>query len=131
MKNPVKKAPRILVVEDHPSTRMLIYSLLQGLGYDDTHLVENGAKALTELNRRRYDLILSDWTMPEMDGLTLWGRIREDERLKKVPFILITATNEIEMVKKAISEGITDYIVKPITLKALTEKVARALNQAG
>ena len=52
--------------------------------------------------------------MPEMDGLTLWTKISEDDALKNIPFVLITAMKEIEMVKKAISVGVTDFIVKPI-----------------
>jgi response regulator RpfG family c-di-GMP phosphodiesterase len=64
-----------------------------------------------------------------MDGLTLWGKIKEKDALKNIPFVLITAMNEIEMVKKAISEGVTDYVVKPITLQALTSKAAAALSR--
>ncbi len=120
---------RILVVDDHPATRALISVLLLQLGYHNSYAVRNGAEALHELKRGKYDLILSDWTMPEMDGLTLWGKIKEDDVLKNTPFVLITATNEVEMVKKAISEGVTDYIVKPITLQALTSKVAAALKR--
>ena len=129
--NGVDEIPKILVVEDHPSTRMLISSLLQRLGYEDICLARNGieALALAQLKTNRYDLILSDWDMPEMDGLTLWGKIREDDVLKEIPFVLITAMNEIDMVKRAISEGVTDYIVKPITLEALKNKVARALSK--
>jgi len=106
---------------------MLISVLLQQLGYNNIFLARNGIEALVQLKKSRHDLVLSDWNMPEMDGLTLWGKIKEDDALKNIPFILITAMNEIGMVKKAISEGVTDYIVKPITLQALTDKVARAL----
>ena len=120
---------KILVVDDHPSTRALISVLLQQLGYNNSCAVRNGAEALKELKKVKYSLILSDWDMPEMDGLTLWGKIREDDTLKGIPFVLITAMNEIEMVKKAISEGVTDYVVKPITLQALTSKVATALSR--
>jgi len=120
---------KILIVDDHPATRALISVLLQQLGYHNSCAVRNGAEALNELKKGKYSLILSDWTMPEMDGLTLWGKIKEDDALRNIPFVLITATNEIEMVKKAISEGVTDYMVKPITLQALTSKVATALNR--
>ncbi len=127
MKNLAEDISKILVVEDHPATRMLISVLLQQLGYNNIFLARNGIEALVQLKKSRHDLVLSDWDMPEMDGLTLWGKIKEDDALKNIPFILITAMNEIGMVKKAISEGVTDYIVKPITLQALTDKVARAL----
>lgn len=131
MKKVVEEMPKILVVEDHPSTRMLIALLLQRLGYHDICLTRNGAEALAlaQLKENGFDLILSDWVMPEMDGLTLWGKIRENDVLKDIPFVFITAMNEIDMVKKAISEGVTDYIVKPVTLEALANKVARALSK--
>jgi two-component system, chemotaxis family, chemotaxis protein CheY len=127
--NVVGEMARILIVDDHPATRALISVLLQQLGYHNSLSVRNGVEALVELKKGKYNLILSDWTMPEMDGLTLWGRIKEDEALRNTPFVLITAMNEIEMVKKAISEGVTDYIVKPITLQALTSKVVAALSR--
>jgi CheY-like chemotaxis protein len=127
--NVVGETARILIVDDHPATRALISVLLQQLGYHNSRSVRNGAEALAELERTRYNLILSDWAMPEMDGLTLWGKIKEKDALKNIPFVLITAMNEIEMVKKAISEGVTDYVVKPITLQALTSKVAAALSR--
>ncbi len=123
------QAPRILVVEDHPSTRTLISILLQQIGYDEIRLVPNGLEALEQLKRDKYDLILSDWDMPEMDGLTLWDKMREDDTLKNIPFVLLTAIKETEMVKTAISKGVTDYIVKPFTLEALATKVAGALTR--
>ncbi len=134
MKNEVEERPKIIIADDHPATRTLISALLQQLGYDDIFLARNGREALeqlkfAQLKKETYDLILSDWDMPEMDGLTLWTKISEDDALKNIPFVLITAMKEIEMVKKAISVGVTDYIVKPITLHALTNKVARALNK--
>jgi len=127
--NGVDEIPKILVVEDHPSTRQLLSALLQQLGYDDICLVRDGIEALAQLKKDKYDLILSDWDMPEMDGLALWDRIKKNDALKNIPFVLVTATKEIEMVKKALSAGITDYIVKPITLQALTNKIARALSK--
>jgi len=119
MKNEVEERPKIIIADDHPATRTLISALLQQLGYDDIFLARNGREALeqlklAQLKKETYDLILSDWDMPEMDGLTLWTKISEDDALKNIPFVLITAMKEIEMVKKAISVGVTDYIVKPI-----------------
>jgi PleD family two-component response regulator len=127
--NAVGEPARILIIDDHPATRALISVLLQQLGYHNSLSVRNGAEALAELKKHKYNLILSDWAMPEMDGLTLWGKVKEDDALKNIPFVLITAMNEVEMVKKAISEGITDYIVKPITLQSLTSRVVTALSR--
>jgi len=129
MKATVDETVKILVVDDHPSTRILLCSLLQRLGYDDIFPARNGIEALDQLNKGTYGLILSDWDMPEMDGLALWAKIKENDAFKNIPFVLVTAMKEIEMVKKAISAGVTDYIVKPITLQALTNKVAKALSQ--
>ena len=128
MNDAEEKTAKILIVDDHPATRGLISGLLQQLGYNDISSVHNGTEALAQLKKKRFDLVLSDWVMPEMDGLTLWNNIKEDESLKNTPFVLLTAVNEMEKIKEAISKGITDYIVKPITLQALTKKLAKVLN---
>ena len=128
MKETGNKETRILVVDDHASTRTLISILLKQLGYDNVSVARDGTEALEKLRKETYGLILSDWDMPDTDGLTLWREIRKDAKLKGTPLIMVTAIKEIDMVKKALSEGISDYMVKPITLQALTQKVEKALS---
>ena len=129
MRKTGKEETAILVVDDHGATRTLISVLLQRLGYDDIAVARDGMEALEKLRARRYDLILSDWDMPEIDGLSLWHKIKEDETLKDIPLIMVTAVNEVEKVRQAISEGVADYMVKPITLQALTTKIEKALGK--
>jgi two-component system, chemotaxis family, chemotaxis protein CheY len=129
VRNMGKKEIEILVVDDHGATRTLISVLLQRLGYDNISVARDGMEALEKLRTRKYDLILSDWDMPEIDGLSLWNKIREDSTLQGIPLIMVTAINEVEMVRKALSEGIADYMVKPITLQTLTTKIERALKK--
>lgn len=129
MRKTGKEEIAILVVDDHGATRTLISILLQRLGYDNIAVARDGMEALEKLRERRYDLILSDWDMPEIDGLSLWHKIKEDETLKDIPLIMVTAVNEVEKVRQAISEGVADYMVKPITLQALTAKIEKALGK--
>ncbi len=128
MKENPRRNVRILIIDDHPSTRSMISILLTQLGYDNISAARNGMEALQKLKTAKYDLILSDWHMPEMDGLALWSKMKEDETLRAIPLILVTAVNEVELVKMAISEGVADYMVKPITLQALTNKIEKALS---
>ena len=122
----MEKAIRILVIDDHPATRNMMSVLLQQIGYSNLSFARDGVEALAELKANGCDLILSDWHMPEMDGLTLFRKIRQDDALRDIPLILVTAVNDMEMVKTAIAEGIRDYMVKPITVQALTMKIKKA-----
>jgi two-component system, chemotaxis family, chemotaxis protein CheY len=119
------------VVDDHGATRTLISILLQRLGYDNISVARDGMEALDKLKAQKYDLILSDWDMPEMDGLSLWRQIKADDGLKRIPLIMVTAINEVEKVRQAISDDIADYMVKPITLQTLIVRIEKTLNKDG
>jgi len=129
MKRINRKKTSILVVDDHGATRTLISALLQRLGYEDISVAGDGMEALAKLKQHRYDLVLSDWDMPEIDGLSLWNKIKADDALKGTPLIMVTAVTELEKVKTAISEGVADYMMKPITLQHLTAKIEKALKR--
>jgi two-component system, chemotaxis family, chemotaxis protein CheY len=77
MKGAGNKESSILVVDDHGAARTLISVLLQRLGYDNISVARDGTEALDKLKAQKHDLILSDWDMPEIDGLSLWHKIKE------------------------------------------------------
>jgi two-component system chemotaxis response regulator CheY len=123
-----KESFRILIVEDDLSTRKLIkrFCIHDGL----TNIVEasNGREAINllknppitssgkdSLTARKFSLIISDWYMPEVNGLELLKFVRHESKQKSIPFIFLTSQKEKEYFQEAMCEGVTDYIIKPFT----------------
>lgn len=122
----------VLVVDDAPFIRDLVKKGLRG-HFPGIRIEEavNGRKAQQMLDRERFDLILCDWEMPEMSGLELLDWCRAQERLKGVPFIMVTSRGDKENVVQAIQSGVSDFIGKPFSNEQLTSKVRKALGRAG
>ncbi|MBF6623992.1 MAG: two-component system response regulator [Pseudomonadales bacterium 32-61-5] len=122
----------VLVVDDAPFIRDLVKKGLRGQ-FPGIRIEEavNGRKAQQMLERDRFDLILCDWEMPEMSGLELLFWCREQEKLKTLPFIMVTSRGDKENVVQAIQAGVSDFIGKPFTNEQLTGKVRKALGRAG
>lgn len=122
----------VLVVDDAPFIRDLVKKGLRG-HFPGIRIEEavNGRKAQQMLDRERFDLILCDWEMPEMSGLELLDWCRGQERLKTVPFIMVTSRGDKENVVQAIQSGVSDFIGKPFSNEQLTSKVRKALGRAG
>jgi len=114
---------KILTVDDMATMRRIIKSILNQLGYHNVDEAENGKDALSKLKQNKYDLVLLDWNMPEMDGITLLKEIRNDPQLKDIPVIMVTAEAKKENVLLAIQSGANNYIVKPFTAETLKEKL--------
>ncbi len=112
---------RILVVDDMATMRKIVKGLLAQLGYPNVEEAENGKEAFFKLKQGKYDLVLLDWNMPEMDGITLLQEIRKDPNLKSIPVIMVTAEAKKENVLQAIQAGANNYIVKPFTAEILKE----------
>lgn len=120
---------KILTVDDMATMRKIIKSLLTQLGYTNVDEAENGKEALAKLKQQRYDLVLLDWNMPEMDGIILLQEIRKDPDLKNIPVIMVTAEAKKENVLQAIQTGANNYIVKPFTAETLKEKMDKVWAQ--
>ena len=120
---------KILTVDDMATMRKIIKSLLAQLGYTNVDEAENGKEALAKLKQQKYDLVLLDWNMPEMDGITLLQEIRKDPDLKNIPVIMVTAEAKKENVLQAIQTGANNYIVKPFTADTLKEKLDKVWAQ--
>jgi two-component system, chemotaxis family, chemotaxis protein CheY len=120
-------ATKILMVEDLPVMKKIITHLLKQLSLTNVDVADNGMVALGMLRKKEYDLVLSDWNMPEMDGLALLKAIRGDPALQHLPFILITVEGDEAKVKEAIDAGVNNYIVKPLTTNILRQKLLQTL----
>ena len=119
---------RILLVDDSPTVRRIQRRCLCSL--DTAEFVEaaDGIEALAAIAAGPpFDVILIDWNMPNMDGLTLVARIRETD--KRVPLIMCTAINDRNRVLEAIAAGVNNYVVKPFTPASLLEKVCQTLDK--
>lgn len=121
----VDKNMRVLVVDDFATMRRIIKNILKQLGFTNMDEADDGEPALNKLRAGGFDLVISDWNMPNMDGLTLLKAVRTDEQLKDLPFLMVTAEAQKENVIEAVKAKVSDYIVKPFTAEVLAEKLDR------
>jgi len=113
---------RILVVDDNTKNVQLLASLLSGKAYDVDYAL-SGLVALEMVNSEKFDLILLDIMMPEMDGFEVCEKLKQDENTKEVPIIFLTAKTDIESIKKAFQYGGLDYVSKPFNADELLSRV--------
>ena len=114
---------KILTVDDFSTMRRIIRNMLRQLGYTNIVEAEDGAEALSLLQREKVDFVISDWNMPNMSGLDLLKAIRADDNLKPLPVLLVTAEALKENVVEAVKAGVNNYVVKPFTAETLKEKI--------
>ena len=117
---------RILVVDDDPLIRGSLYEMLRGQRYD-VEMAADGAEAMNHLRRRPFQLVLADWKMPQVDGMSLLGHIRT--QYPDVSVVLITGFASITSAVEAIRQGAFDYLTKPIQPEELEATIQRALSQ--
>ncbi len=120
----------ILVVDDFKSIRKAIVDTLKLLKFTNVDDAENGVEALKKMEEKKFDLVISDWVMPEMDGLELLSKIKESEKHKDIPVMMVTAEAAPDNIMKAIKAGAANYIVKPITVKTLNTKIQKIFDAA-
>lgn len=106
----------VLIVDDEPGLLKIMKHNLRKIGFKKIIATNNGKAALEGLANNKIGLILSDWSMPEMNGVELFNAIKKKEGLKDIPFILVTSHAEKDKVEGAIKEGIRNYILKPYEL---------------
>ncbi len=116
---------KFLVVDDFSTMRRIVRNLLKELGFSNVEEAEDGVVALQMLAAGDFDFVVSDWNMPNMDGLELLKRVRADDRLKALPVLMITAEAKKENIIAAAQAGASGYIVKPFTASTLDEKLSK------
>jgi two-component system chemotaxis response regulator CheY len=116
---------KFLVVDDFATMRRIIRNLLKELGFNDVDEAEDGVSALQKLRADRFDFVVSDWNMPNMNGLELLRNIRADEQLKRLPVLMVTAEAKKENIIAAAQAGASGYVVKPFTAATLDEKLKK------
>jgi two-component system chemotaxis response regulator CheY len=129
MKMPVPGAIKVLVVDDQNSVRQMTRMALEEIGFRHIHEAENGVQAMETAAVQPLDLIISDYNMPEMDGLGLLRAVRGHPVARKVPFIMLTGRGDRELVVKAAQAGVNNYLVKPFTSAILRDKIEAVIGK--
>ncbi|NHC61858.1 chemotaxis response regulator CheY [Paenalcaligenes suwonensis] len=122
---------KILVVDDFPTMRRIIRNLLKDLGYENVDEAEDGAMGLEKLRNGNFDFVVSDWNMPNLDGLEMLKQIRADANLSNMPVLMVTAEAKKENIIAAAQAGASGYVVKPFTAATLEEKLNKIFEKMG
>jgi two-component system chemotaxis response regulator CheY len=120
---------KFLVVDDFSTMRRIVRNLLKELGHNDADEAEDGLVALQKLRSKKYDFVVCDINMPNMNGFELLVAMREEDALKKVPVLVVSAEAKKEDIVKAAQSGANGYIVKPFTKATLEEKLNKILSK--
>ncbi len=116
---------KVLVVDDFATMRRIIKNVLKQIGFRKINEADDGTSALKELKKEEYDLVLCDWNMPEMSGLDLLIAMKSDDRLKGIPFVMVTAEAQKDNILEAVKTGVNNYIVKPFTADTVEQKLKK------
>jgi len=124
---------KILVVDDMSTMRKIIKNMLKQVGFTNIDEADDGATAWPKLEEalssgEPYQFIISDWNMPQMTGIDLLGKIKANDKLKTVPFLMVTAEAEQGNVVIAVKAGVSNFIVKPFSAQVLKEKIDKIFN---
>ena len=120
---PKASAVSVLIVDDQQSMRGICKYILTQLGFTNIIEAKSGRDALGKLEKSNIDLIISDWNMDDIDGLTLLRVIRKHPKTQSMPFIMATGRSDKEQVKEAISSGVNNYIIKPFDASTMKKRI--------
>jgi two-component system chemotaxis response regulator CheY len=126
----IDKSMNVLIVDDYKTMLRIIRNLLKQIDFNNVEEASDGSEALSKLRSGNFGLVISDWNMAPMTGLELLQEVRQDARLKNLPFIMITAESKTENVVAAKQAGVSNYIVKPFNAETLKEKIEKVLAHA-
>ena len=118
---------KFLIVDDFSTMRRIVRGLLKEMGCNNADEAEDGAVALSMLKNGKYDFVVSDINMPNMNGFELLKALKADDQLKHLPVLMVTAEARKEDIVLAAQSGAAGYIVKPFTKATLEEKVQKIL----
>ena len=120
---------KVLIVDDQVTSRLLLGDALQQLGFKQITAAGDGEQGMKIMVQNPHHLVISDFNMPEMDGLGLLRAVRGHQAIRKLPFILLTGRGDRELVIKAAQAGVNNYLVKPFTPQVLKEKIEQVLGK--
>jgi len=118
---------KVLIVDDFATMRRILKNILKQLGFKNLVEADDGTTAWDVLENQTIDLIISDWNMPKMTGLDLLKKVRADSRYARKPFLMVTAEAQKQNVIEAVQAGVSNYVVKPFTAEAISDKLEKIL----
>ena len=121
---------KFMIVDDSPTMRRIVRNALRQIGYNDVVEAEDGREALEALHTIPCDFVITDWNMPNMNGLDLTKSIRSHSQYGELPILMITTRGMQEDVVAAMQARVNNYIVKPFTPEVLSEKINMVLKIA-
>lgn len=125
-KQSLKVPDKILIAEDEPATRLIFATILQDKGYDVT-TCENGRECIELIKNEKFDTIILDIRMPDMDGFEVLKVLKSNPETNNIPVIIISGNTEPQTIKRAFDEGATEFIAKPVNLEELLVRVSNVL----
>jgi len=120
---------KFLIVDDFSTMRRIVRGLLKEIGYNNAEEAEDGAVALNMLKSAKFDFVVSDINMPNMNGFELLAAVKAEATLKHIPVLMVTAEARKEDIVRAAQDGAAGYIVKPFTKATLEEKVQKIMQK--
>jgi two-component system chemotaxis response regulator CheY len=114
---------RFLIVDDSSTMRRIIVNTLAKLGYDDILEAGNGREGLDRMGAGGVDLIITDWNMPEMNGIDFIRAVRTSQSGKNIPVLMVTTNAAKDDIVEALKAGVNNYVVKPFTAETIKEKI--------
>ena len=122
---------KILAVDDSPTMRRIIVNTLKRAGYEDVTEASDGKDAIAKMKVESFNFVITDWNMPEMDGLTFVSQVRSLDEFKDMPILMVTTRSVKDDIIEAMKAGVNNYIVKPFTPETLGEKIGQVLKSVG
>jgi two-component system, chemotaxis family, chemotaxis protein CheY len=122
---------RFLVVDDFSTMRRIVSNLLKDSGFVELEEAEDGAAALVKLRASKFDFVVCDINMPNVNGLQMLAEVKKDPNLKHIPVLMVTAEARKEDILLAAQLGAAGYVVKPFTKAILEDKVIFILKKLG
>ena len=119
----------ILIVDDYKTMLRVLRNFLLQLNFGNIAEATDGSIALQKLRQQDFGFVISDWNMEPMTGIQLLREVRADDKLKHLPFIMITAESKSENVIAAKQAGVSNYIVKPFSAETLKSKMTSVLGE--
>ena len=123
----------VLIVDDYEMIRTALRNALINLGFKNITEADNGSVAMKLIQNNlsldiKFDIIFSDWNMPEVDGFELLKFCKNHEALKAIPFVMVTAESDSAAILSAVKAGVDDYVVKPFAPASIQSKLVRLLS---
>lgn len=127
---------KVMIVEDNPVDRELLKSQLEKMGFENIVEARSGSDAIFKIentgnSKDAFHILITDWKMPERDGLALIKYLRDAKALQNTKVVMLTSITDEKKVRTAIREGIDDFIVKPIDFDVLTKKLENLIKRMG